>query len=169
MSLTHSLGGDRPEGVGTVARELGRLDAYSFFVVPGHDWNADVAVIGTTGGFLIKICDLTGVARIEGRRPTVGDEAVRGLRKLRGGAKRFSAKLGAASMFAQVVPIVCLTEAIAGPPVEAAGARFVKVADLARDISARQGVQSHTRAQAAARAFGVQVAGDQRRHFTVRG
>ena len=43
MSLTHSLGGDRPEGVGTVARELGRLDAYSFFVLPGHDWSAWLA------------------------------------------------------------------------------------------------------------------------------
>ena len=98
MSLTPSIDDDPSRGVGAVARELGRLDAYSFFVVPGHDWNADVAVIGTTGAFLIKACDLAGVARIEGRRPTVGDEAVRDLRKLRSGAKRFSAKLVAASV-----------------------------------------------------------------------
>ena len=169
MSLTPSIDDDPSRGARAVARELGRLDAYSFFVVPGHDWNADVAVIGTTGAFLIEACDLAGVARIEGRRPTVGDEAVRDLRKLRSGTKRFSAKLVAASVLERVVPIVCLTEAIAGPPVEAAGARFVKVADLARDISARPGLQSHTRAQAAARSLGMQVAGDQRRHFTMRG
>jgi hypothetical protein len=67
------------------------------------------------------------------------------------------------------VPIVCLTEAIAGPPVDATGVRFVKVADLARDISARPGVQSNTRVQAAARVLGVHIAGDKDRHFTVRG
>ena len=99
-----------------VARQLGRLDAYSFFVVPGQDWNADFAVVGTTGAFLVAVCDRAGVARVEARRPTVGGEAVPGLRKLRAGAKAFTARLGAASMFAEVVPIVCLTQAIAGPP-----------------------------------------------------
>ncbi len=151
-----------------VARELGRLDAYSFFVLPGHEWNADYAVIGTTGAFLIAVCDLAGVALVDARRPVVGDQAVPALRKLRTGARRFSGRLTKASALATVVPIVCLTEAVAGPPVDAAGVRFVKLADLSRDISARPGVQSHTRAQAAARALGVHVAGDQRRHFTVR-
>ena len=151
------------------ARELGRLDAYSFFVMPAHEWNGDFAVIGTTGAFLIATCDLAGVARVDSRRPTVGDDAVPGLRKLRSGLRRFSARLGEASVFAAVVPMVCLTRAIAGPPVEGASVRFVKLADLARDISARPGMQSHTRAQAAARALGMNVAGDQKRHFTVRG
>ncbi|MGH2539123.1 MAG: hypothetical protein ACRDGK_01220 [Actinomycetota bacterium] len=169
MSVDRSLDDEPPGPVASVARELGRLDAYSFFIVPGHDWNADFGVIGTTGAFLIGVCDLAGVARVDGRRPTVGEEAVRGLRRLRVGARRFSSKLGGASMFARVVPVVSLTEAIAGPPVEAAGVRFVKAADLARDISARPGVQTHTRAQASARALGMQVAGDEQRHFTVRG
>lgn len=151
-----------------VARQLGRLDAYSFFVVPGQDWNADFAVVGTTGAFLVAVCDRAGVARVEARRPTVGGEAVPGLRKLRAGAKAFTARLGAASMFAEVVPIVCLTQAIAGPPVDGAGVRFAKVQDLAREISGRPRAQSHTRAQAAARAIGMRVAGDQARHFTIR-
>ncbi|MDH4113429.1 MAG: hypothetical protein OEV60_12250 [Actinomycetota bacterium] len=152
-----------------VARALGRLDAYSFFTLPGHGWNADFAVIGTTGAFLIAACDLEGVARVDCRRPTVGNTAVPNLRKLRSGLRRFSARLSDASMFAQVMPLVCLTRAIAGPPVEGAGVRFVKVDDLAREISARPGAQSHTRAQAAARVLGVHIAGDQKRHFTVRG
>ena len=71
-------------------------------------------------------------------------------------------------MFARIEPMVCLTQAIAGPPTDAAGVRFVKVGDIAGAISARPGVQSHTRAQAAARVLGVTVAGDQSRHFTVR-
>jgi hypothetical protein len=73
------------------------------------------------------------------------------------------------SMLASIEPMVCLTEAIAGPPSEVAGVCFVKVGDIARHISARPRVQSHTRAQAAARVLGVTVAGDQGRHFTVRG
>jgi hypothetical protein len=150
------------------ARALGRLDPYSFFVVPGHDWDADFAVVGTTGAFLVKVCDLPGVAKVEARRPVVGDQPVRGLRRLRGGAKRFTSKLDGAATSATAVPIVCLTQALAGSPVDGGGVRFAKVEDLAREISARPAVQSHTRAQSAARALGVRVAGDQRRHFTVR-
>jgi hypothetical protein len=151
-----------------VARELGRLDAYSFFVLPGQEWHADFAVLGTTGAFLVAVCDLPGVAHV-GRRPTIGDAHVPGLRKVRAGVRRLSGRLVSSAMLGQIEPIVCLTEAIAGPPVAAAGVCFVKAADLARYISARPRVQSHTRAQAAARALGVRVAGDQRRHFTVRG
>lgn len=152
-----------------MAQELRRLDAYSFFVLPAQEWNADFAVLGTTGGFLIAVCDLPGVAYIDGRRPTIGDTRVPGLRALRGGVRRLSGRLVNGAMFARIEPVVCLTRAIAGPPAEAAGVRFVKVGDIARDISARPGVQSHTRAQAAARVLGVTVAGDQGRHFTVRG
>jgi hypothetical protein len=151
-----------------VARALGRLDAYSFFVVPGHEWNVEFAVVGTTGAFLVKVCDLPGVARVGARRPTVGSQAVPGIRKLRAGAKAFTRKLGTASTTAPATPIVCLTRAIAGPPVDGAGVRFATLDDLAREISRRPRVQSHTRAQAAARALGMRVAGDQRRHFTVR-
>lgn len=157
-----------PSASAAVARELGRLDAYSFFTLPGHEWSADLAVIGTTGAFLISACDLPGVARVDARRPVVGERAVPGIRQLRAGARRFGVRLGAASA-SRVLPIVCLTESIAGPPVDAAGVRFVRVPDLARDISARPSVQGHTRAQSAARALGMQVAGDQKRHFTVRG
>jgi hypothetical protein len=164
---------DAPErpatGHAAAARALGRLDAFSFFVLPGQEWNADFAVIGTTGAFLVAVCDLPGVARIAGRRPTVGDRAVPKLRKLRSGHRRFAARLADASVYAEVVAVGCLTQAIAGPPVDAAGVRFLKVDDLARDISARPGSQSYTRAQAAARALGMNIAGDQRRHFTVRG
>ncbi len=152
-----------------VSRALSRLDPYSFFVVPAHGWNGDFAVVGTTGAYLIATCDLEGVARVGSRRPTVGGQAIEGVRRLRSGQRRLSVRLSSTSMFAQVVPIVCLTEAIADSPVDTAGVRFVKVADLARDVSARPGVQSNTRAQAAARVLGMHIAGDEERHFTVRG
>lgn len=166
-----SKGEDAQEGKAraALATSLRRLDAYSFFIVPADSaFGGDVIVVGTTGAFLIKACGLSGVAVLKGRRPLVGDEAIDGLRALRAGAKRLSSTLSAKSALAEVEAIVCLTEAIAPTVAEAAGVRFVRVADIARELSARPGVQSHTRAQSAARALGVQVAGDQHRHFAVR-
>ena len=137
-------------------------------MVPAQQWDADFAVLGTTGAFLIAVCDLPGVAHTAGRRPRIGDAHVPDLRKLRRGVRRLSGRLVNDATFTRIEPMVCLTQAIAGPPAEAAGVRFVKAGDIARDISARPGLQSHTRAQAAARVLGVTVAGDQGRHFTVR-
>jgi hypothetical protein len=153
----------------SLAEALRRLDPYSFFTVPAEPGSGgDVVVVGTTGTFLVKACGMKGVATIKGRRPLVGDEAIDGLRSLRAGAKRLSSRLSAKSALANVEAVVCLTEAIAPPAAGAAGVRFVRAADLAHDLSARPRLQSHTRAQSAARVLGVQVAGDQRRHFAIR-
>lgn len=150
-----------------VARVLGRLDAYSFFVVPGHEYDADLVVVGTTGAFLVKVCDLEGFAQVDARRPVVGERAVRDLRKLRSAAKRLTSRI-ADPTFGSAVPVVCLTRAISGPPVDGGGVRFAKVADLVGEITGRAAIASNTRAQAAARTLGMRVAGDQGRHFTVR-
>jgi hypothetical protein len=152
-----------------MASALGRLDPYSFFSVPAEPSSGgDMVVVGTTGAFLLKACGLSGVAQLRGRRPVVGDHAVPGLRALRSGARRLEQRLVESSALADVEPIVCLTEAMTGGPTEAAGIRFVRVEELARDLSARPGVQSHTRAQSAIRMLGMQIAGDQKRHFAVR-
>jgi hypothetical protein len=159
---------ERSSAESRVAHALRRLDPYSFFPLPGQRWGGLFVVVGTTGSFLIGACDHQGVARIEGLRPTVGSHGVGGLRKLRRGSKALERKLVAASMPGEVVPMMCLTHAIAGPPVTTAGVRFATVRDLAKDISARPSVQANTRAQSAARALGVQLAGDAGRNFTVR-
>lgn len=159
---------ERSSAESQVAHALRRLDPYSFFSLPGQRWGGLFVVVGTTGAFLVDACDHEGVARIEGLRPTVGSHGVGGLRRLRRGAKALERKLVAASMHGQVVPMMCLTQAIAGPPVTAAGVRFATAPDLAKDISARPSVQANTRAQSAARALGVQLAGDAGRNFTVR-
>jgi hypothetical protein len=152
-----------------LARALARLDAYSFFTVPADaSSGGDLVVLGTTGAFLVKACGLRGVALVEGRRPLVGEAAVPGLRALRSGAKKLSHRLRGAGLTASVEPVVCLTQAIAPSAAQAAGVRFVRVADVAHDLSARPGLQSHTRAQRAARALGMQVAGDRKRHFAIR-
>ena len=151
-----------------VAQAIRKLDPYSFFSLPGQRWGGLFVVVGTTGSFLIGECDLEGVGRIQGLRPTVGQKAVAGLRALRRGSRSLERTLVAASMPGDVVTIMCLTRAIAGPPVDTAGVRFVTVQDLAKDISSRASVQANTRAQSAARALGVQIAGDHRRHFALR-
>ena len=46
MDVTTSADGAARLGART---RLNRLDPYSFFIVPGHEWNADLAVVGTTG------------------------------------------------------------------------------------------------------------------------
>jgi hypothetical protein len=153
----------------SMANALGRLDPYSFYSVPAEpSWGGDVVVVGTTGAFLVKACGLSGVAQLRGRRPVIGEQAVPGLRSLRAGARRLASRLAGSAALADVEPVVCLTDALAGGPTEAAGVRFVRVEDLAHDLSARPGVQSHTRAQSAARTLGMQVAGDKKRHFAVR-
>jgi hypothetical protein len=151
-----------------VAQALRRLDPFSFFSLPGQQWGGMFVVVGTTGSFLIGVCELEGVARIEGLRPTVGQRAVKGLQHLRRGSRSLQRKLVSTSMPGKVVPMMCLTRAIAGSGVDTAGVRFVTVQDLAKDISARPTVQANSRAQSAARALGVQLAGDQKRHFTAR-
>jgi hypothetical protein len=153
----------------SMATAIARLDPYSFYSVPAEPSSgADLVVVGTTGAFLLKACGLPGVADLRGRRPVIGDRAVPGLRALRAGARQLADRLGGSAPAGGVEPIVCLTDALAAAPATAAGVRFVRVEDLAHDLSARPGVQSHTRAQSAVRMLGMQVAGDKKRHFAVR-
>lgn len=153
----------------SMAAAVGRLDPYSFYSVPAEPASGgDLVVVGTTGAFLLKACGLSGVAQLRGRRPLIGEQAVPGLRALRAGARKLADRLGASASAGDVEPIVCLTDALTGGPVTAAGVRFVRVEDLAHDLSARPGIQSHTRAQSAVRSLGMQVAGDKKRHFAVR-
>jgi hypothetical protein len=151
-----------------VTKELGRLDAYSFWVVPAQPGPAgDLVVAGTTGVFLIAACGREGHLK-PGRRPTVGDAAIR-VRPLRAAAKRLGGRLSQASVFAPVQPVMVVTHASAGPPTSVSGVRFVHLRDVVRDLTGRTSELSRGRAQRAARVLGMQLAGDQSRHFTFHG
>ena len=157
-----------PTSLGRAASALGALDAFSFWVVPAdHRSAGDLIVVGTTGGFLIRVCDRQGRFDLSGGIPAIDHRAIPGLRGVRSAAKGVRGTLGRASVFVDVEPVVCLTDAVGGAPVTAKDVRFVHVRDLAGDLSARPRILEQGRAQRGARALGVKLAGDHKRHFTM--
>ena len=168
MSRTGPLSPDAaPAAVARVTAALARLDAYSFWVVPATPKvRGDLVVVGATGAFLIEVCDLPGRLEYGRGAPTVGDVVIPGLLRLKRAAKRTTATLGSASVFVETEPIVCLTDAVAGAATTAKGVLILHVRDLAPHISGRPRVLEHGRAQRGARALGMTLAGDHKRHFT---
>lgn len=157
-----------PEARARTAAALAMLDPFSFWVVPADLRSAgDLIVVGTTGAFLIQVCDRKGKFGLSGGIPAIEHRAVPGLRGVRVAARHVRATLGRASVFVDVEPVVCLTDAVMGAPVTAKGVRFLHARDLATDLSARPRILEQGRAQRGARALGVKLAGDQKRHFTV--
>ena len=150
-----------------VASGLAALDEFSFWTVPVDDrTSGDLIVVGSTGAFVVAACDLAGPVSTAWGTPTVGGYTIPGLRGMRGAARRVRSTLGTASVFTDVEPMICLTEAIMGPPMTVKGVRILHVRDLARDLSARPRALEQGRAQRGARALGMKLAGDHKRHFT---
>ncbi len=157
-----------PAAVARVTAELGRLDAFSFWVVPtGAKTRGDLVVVGATGAFLIEVCALPGRLDYGRGAPTVGDLVIPGLLRLKKAAKGVTTTLGRASVFAEAEPVLCLTEAVAGAPTTSKGVAILHLRDLVTHISSRPRVLEHGRAQRGARALGMTIAGDHKRHFTV--
>jgi hypothetical protein len=155
------------EGVARLSKELGRLDPYSFWIVPAgsQSSSADLIVAGATGVFLLAAWPTPGAFSVSRGRPMVGDSPIPGLRGLRSDAKRLTGVLSASSVSTHVEPVVCLTHGVAGMPRDVKGVHVVALGDLIRDVTARPRVMEPTRVQRAARVLGVQLAGDRKRHF----
>ena len=154
-------------GVAEISSELGRLDAFSYWVVPAGSLSraGDLIVAGTTGVFLIAAWPAPGAFSISRGRPVVDDEPIPGVRALRSDAKRLSARLAASSVFGSVEPVICLTVASMGMPRTVKGVRMLSIGNLVKDVTARPRVMEQIRVQRAARVLGVQIPGDQKRHF----
>jgi hypothetical protein len=155
------------EGLARLSKELGRLDPYSFWVVPsGSLSNAgDLIVAGSTGLFLMAAWPVSGAFSVSRGRPTVDEHPIPGVRALRMDAKRLSAKLSAASVSATVEPVICLTHGVAGMPRDVKGVHVVALGDLIKDLATRPRILEQSRVERAARVLGVQIAGDRKRHF----
>jgi len=153
----------RPEAMARVAKELARLDPWTFWTVPFDD---HLVVAGTTGVFLVVPEDAEGSLAVTGRRARVGGRPLR-LRRLRAAAKGLGTRLSGGSVFATPLPVVCLTRAVTGAPRSIHGVCLVAVDQLAASIVGRERVLPPTRAQRAARLLGMTIAGDHRRHATV--
>jgi hypothetical protein len=149
-----------------LSKELARLDPYSFWVVPAGARSAgDLIVAGSTGVFLIAAWAAPGPFSISLGRPVVDGKAIPGLSALRSDAKRLTAKLTAASVPGPVEPTVCLTHGVIGMPRTAKGIRFLQLGDLLKDLTSRPRALELTRVQKVARVLGVQIPGDEKRHF----
>lgn len=155
------------EGVARLSKELGRLDPYSFWIVPAGSLSAagDLIVAGSTGLFLMAAWPASGALSVSHGRAVVGDAPIPGLRALRVDAKRLSARLSASSVSAPVEPVVCLTHGAAGMPRDVKGVHVVTLGELIRDLASRPRLLEQTRVQRAARVLGVEIAGDRKRHF----
>jgi hypothetical protein len=155
------------EGLARLSKELGRLDPYSFWVVPAGSLSSagDVIVAGSTGLFLMAAWPAPGAFSVSRGRPMVDDQAIPGVRTLRSDAKRLSAKLSASAVSATVEPVICLTHGVAGMPRDVKGVHVVALGDLTKDLASRPRILEHSRVERAARVLGVQIAGDTKRHF----
>lgn len=156
------------EGLARLSKELGRLDAHSFWTVPAGSLAAagDLIVAGSTGIFLLAAWPASGAFAVHRGRPVVGDQPIPGLRDLRSDAKHLSAKLSASSVVQPVEPVVCLTHGVAGMPRDVKGVHVVTLSDLIRNLVSRPRSLDQMRVRRAARVLGVQIAGDLNRHFT---
>jgi hypothetical protein len=155
------------EGIARLSKELGRLDPYSFWVMPAGSLSStgDLIVAGSIGLFLMAAWPAAGAFSVSRGRPMVGDQAIPGVRALRSDGKRLSAKLSASSVSVTVEPVICLTHGVAGMPRDVKGVHVVALGDLVKDLASRPRILEHSRVERAARVLGVQIAGDNRRHF----
>jgi hypothetical protein len=155
------------EGLARLSKELGRLDPYSFWVVPAGSLSSsgDLIVAGATGLFLMAAWPAPGAFSVSRGRPMVDDQAIPGVRGLRTDAKRLSGQLSAASVSAIVEPVICLTHGVAGMPRDVKGVHVVALSGLIKDLASRPRILEHSRVERAARVLGVQIAGDRKRHF----
>ena len=164
-TMPRRLAPDPPpsDAIARVARELARLDPWTFWTVPRDD---HLVVTGTTGVFLVVPEVAEGHLEVDGRRVLVGGRALK-LRPLRAAAKQLGALLSGGSVFISPEPVLCLTRAVAGGPRTVRGVRVVTVEGLAADVARREKVLAPTRAQRAARLLGMTIAGDDKRNITV--
>ncbi|HZD80149.1 MAG TPA: hypothetical protein VE646_08935 [Actinomycetota bacterium] len=141
-------------------RELvGRLDPWSYWVVDlGHELPADLAVVGTTGAFGILVDGREGYLEADGGKLSVDRRPISGFRDAKTAAKRLRSRLGQAAVYTEVVPMICLSRAVAGASRTIRGVRVVRLQDLAGEIAGREKSLSANRARRGAEALGSVVA-----------
>jgi hypothetical protein len=155
------------KAVTRVSAALHALDPFSFWVVPTNDPSpGDLVVVGTTGVFLVSTVASSGVVNfgVTGADVSGAAVAVRGLKRT---TKSLQAKMVANAVAISVEPVVCFPNAMMGVPATVRGVRFLTLKDLVGDIAGRGTRLERARAQRAARALGMHIAGDEKRHFAV--
>lgn len=155
--------GAPPDDTARLARELFRLDPWSYWIVPAPAGEpGDFVVVGTTGAFFVASCVNEGGASEHRGHLTIAGEPWKELGRVRRAGARLGKRLSAEAVPTDVVPVVCLTRAVAGAPRTIRGVRVVAIADLVADVVGREPVLDPTRAERAARKLGVVLARETR-------
>ncbi|HEX6230102.1 MAG TPA: hypothetical protein VF029_00135 [Actinomycetota bacterium] len=153
------------EDLERLRRELLRLDPWAFWAVElDPRFGAPFGVLGVTGAFAVAASGLDGYLVAEGRRLLVDGTRVGGFRDVKRAAKRLRGQLigiGAASE--DVVPMLCLTRAVAGAPRDHAGVRVVRPEDLVPEITGRDRIVDPSTAERLAGRLGRVLTGPVRR------
>ncbi len=107
------------------ARELARLDPWSFRTLDGRVLGADLLVIGTTGAFVVVFADRVVLSR--GRLP--------GGSRVRRAARRFRAHLAQAGVHVETRALVCPEGDAVFPPRTVRGVRVIPRVLLTAEIT----------------------------------
>jgi hypothetical protein len=145
-----------PQAVASLARELVKLDPWSYWtVVLDADAGASFAVLGTTGAFAVRACDLAGYLVAEGRHLMVDGERIGGWRELRSAAKALRGRLLASGASrAEVASLMVLTRAAAGAPRDHAQVRVLRPEDVVGEITRHPRILDPGTAERLARSLG---------------
>jgi len=87
------------------------------------------------------------------------------VRALRRATKALQITMVERTVTSSVEPIVCFTNALMGRRAMVRGIRYLTLKDLVGDIVSRGATLERARAQRAARALGMDIVGDENRHF----
>jgi hypothetical protein len=121
-----------------VRKELAKLDPWSYRVaVMDPSIGAEYAAVGSTGAFVIAIYGVEGYVEPKGSGVTIDGRPLQGVRRVAKAAKKARGMLLDKHVFADVVPILCLTKAAAGVSRTVSGVRVVRLADLVSEIGGR--------------------------------
>jgi hypothetical protein len=133
----------------TVEADLGRLDPWSFWTLPGEGFGVDHVVVGTTGAYVVAVSD--EAVEMPKHEHAQFSLKVRHPRRFRRAARLVRRRLLAATVHTDVRPILCFSNSPDFAPRTVRGVRVVsrsmllrEIADRDRSISANQARRAMT-------------------------
>ena len=148
------MGADVADGL---LPELKRLDPWAFCVAPGSDLGADFLVIGLTGAFVVFVNQEKGYVTAGFGRIDVGGNKAASPRRLRSAAKKLKSRLSSMSVYADVEPVLCCTDATIGAPRKVKGVWIASPSDAVKLMARRPNAVPRPSAKRAAQTLGAKM------------
>jgi hypothetical protein len=144
------------DDLGVLARELRRLDPWSYWSGPAPEGlRADLVVAGVTGVFVVAACPIPGLLTTGRWGPAVSGSPITGISGAKSAAKRVSMTIDAAAVHMEAEPVVVLTQAVVGAPRTVRGVRVVGLDQVVQDLASHPIRLERGRAQRAAKVLGL--------------